>query len=213
MLSTDREQFEAQLAALCAGYNVPSTKDRQEAYWTGLAKMSLLQFVRCVEYALGQDGPDKFPTTGMLWKLHKAAKNQTQTVKNAPQIEEKDHLLFFANRMFMRHIVNRGGVGSIGEFVAPYGLKNCKASEELIAGRKVLLDLVDYFSGPICEGDEMAKPAEFVTQLIVSLDKVSRIDEKTLRGWREMVSHPDALKPFEPYMGRPLSAKYAPIAA
>jgi hypothetical protein len=209
MLSTDREQFEAQLAALCAGFNVPATKERQEAYWTGLSKMSLPQFGRAVESALGEDGPEKFPTTGLMWKLYKQAKSQSQTIKqNVPQTEEHDHLLFFANRMFMRHLHNRQGLGSTGRFIPAHGMVDCKASSELLAARKVVRELVDYFSGPICEGDEDATPAEFVAQLIVALDKVSRIDSKTLRGWGEMSGHADAKKPFERYMGRPLPEKY-----
>lgn len=211
MQSTDRTEFEAQLAALCAGFNVPATKERQEAYWTGLSKMSLPQFVRTVEHALGEEGPEKFPTTGFMWKLYKRAKNQTQTIKqNVPQIEQKDHLLFFANRMFFRHLMNRGGLGSTGRFIPAYGMVDCKASAELLAARKVVLDLVEYFSGPIREGADDATPAEFVAQLIVALDKVSKIDSKTLDGWREMSAHPDAKKPFEPYMGRTLSADREP---
>jgi len=209
MLSTDRPEFEAQLAALCAGFNVPATKERQEAYWTGLSKMSLPQFVRTVEYALGEDGPEKFPTTGFMWKLYKQAKNQSQTIKqNVPQIEEQDHLLFFANRMLMRHIHNRQGLQATGRFIPAHGMVDCKESDELLAARKVVRDLVDYFSGPICEGDEDATPAEFVTQLIVSLDKVSKVDSKTLLGWDEMIAHPDAKKPFDRYMGRQLSARH-----
>jgi hypothetical protein len=205
MLSTDRTEFESQLAALCAGFNVPATKERQEAYWTGLSKMSLPQFVRTVEHALGEDGPEKFPTTGSIWKLYKHAKSQTQTIRqNVPKLEQQDHLEYFANRMFMRHITNRGGLGSSGRFTPGYGLVDCKASVELVAARAVLRELVDYFSGPICEGDEDATPAQFVEQLIVALDKVSKIDQKTLRGWGEMASHADARKPFAPHMGRPL---------
>lgn len=206
MLSTDRVEFESQLGALCAGFNVPATKDRQEAYWTGLSKMTLLQFVRCVEGALGQDGPEKFPTVNALWQIHRKARHHAP--QSVPQIEEQDHLLFFANRMFFRHLMNRGGLGSTGRFVQSYGMVDCKASPELRAARKVVRDLVDYFMGPVSEGDEDATPAEFVRQMIVALDKVSRIDSRTLTGWAEMVKHADALKPFETYMGRPLPEKY-----
>lgn len=210
MLSTDRGEFEIQLGALCAGFNVPATKDRQEAYWTGLAKMSLSQFVRVVSFALGEAGPERFPTVNAVWQIHKKARHNTEVKKqNVPQIEDQDHLLFFANRMFFKHMVNRGGLGSIGTFVEGYGMRYCKSSDELRSARKAVRDLVDYFSGPICDGDDMATPAEFVAQLIVALDRVSKIDAKTITAWGQMVKHPDAHKPFAPHMGRPLPEKYA----
>jgi len=68
MLSTDREEFGVQLRLLCAGLNVP-LGDREEAYWKGLSKMSLLEFARVVEFALGETGPDKIPTTKQCWQI------------------------------------------------------------------------------------------------------------------------------------------------
>lgn len=69
MQSTDREEFEIQLARLCAGFNVPVTKHRVNAYWSGCAKMSLLQMSRAIDEALGEHGPDDLPTTKILWKI------------------------------------------------------------------------------------------------------------------------------------------------
>jgi hypothetical protein len=68
MQSTDRDEFKAQLSILCAGFNVP-LGDREEAYWKGCAKMSLIEFARCVEFALGESGPEKIPTTNQLWHM------------------------------------------------------------------------------------------------------------------------------------------------
>lgn len=68
MQLSDRTDFEAQLASLCAGFNVPMG-DRAEAYWRGLAKMELRTFARVVEHCLGEDGPEKIPTTKQCW-LH-----------------------------------------------------------------------------------------------------------------------------------------------
>jgi hypothetical protein len=80
MLSTDRADFEDHVKALCAGYNVP-LGDRIEAYWKGMQKMSLAEFARCVEHALGEEGPEKIPTTGQLWKIRKALKAYPVTGK------------------------------------------------------------------------------------------------------------------------------------
>lgn len=68
MLSTDRDEFDVQLAILCAGYDRP-VGDRGEAYWKGCAKMSLIEFARIVEYALGEQGPEKIPTVNHLWRM------------------------------------------------------------------------------------------------------------------------------------------------
>lgn len=71
MQLSDRTDFEAQLASLCAGFNVP-VGDRAEAYWRGLARMELRTFARIVEHCLGEDGPEKIPTTKQCW-LHSKA--------------------------------------------------------------------------------------------------------------------------------------------
>lgn len=71
MQSADRIEFERQAAVLCAAFNVPATDARVDAYWRGLEHMSLAQFTRVVEVAIGRDGPEKIPTTNGLWQLHR----------------------------------------------------------------------------------------------------------------------------------------------
>jgi hypothetical protein len=216
MLSTDQPEFWEQLATLCAGFNIPVTTERKEAYWTGLRKMNLVQFVRVVEYALSEDGPDKFPTTKAIWNLHKAARAQaTQVTQPVRQIEQQDHLLYLANRMFLRHLVNRGGLGSTGRFVPGYGMVDCQASPELLAARKVVMDLVDWFCGPIREGDLDATPSAFITAYIAGLQRVSPIDRRTLDRWKIMLAHPRAQIPFPAHMGRelPIERQFVPKIA
>ena len=70
MHTADREEFDKQLHALCAGYDKP-VGDRGDAYWRGLAKMDLPTFARVVEFALGEGGPEKIPTTGQCWQISK----------------------------------------------------------------------------------------------------------------------------------------------
>lgn len=77
MNSGDRQEFDTQIAILCAGFNVPPG-DRQEAYWKGMMRMSLMEFTRCVEYALGEDGPEKIPTCSQLWGLRKRMREQAR---------------------------------------------------------------------------------------------------------------------------------------
>jgi hypothetical protein len=206
MLSTDRTEFEAQVGTLCAAFNVPATRERQDAFWTGMAKMSLIEFVRGVEFAVGEEGPEKFPTTKAFWKLHREikAKARGYTQQAVKQVEQQEHLLYFANRLFFRHMMNRGGLGSTGTFVPARGMVDCKASDELLAARQVLRDHVAWFCGPVRDGDPDATPHEFVTQLIPLLERVSPIDQRTLDGWTAMIEHPSAKVPFAPYMGREL---------
>lgn len=210
MQTSEMADFEEQLGILCAGFNVPSTAHRKQAYFAGLAKMSIVQFVRCVEHAVSEDGPEDLPTPKGIWRIHREFRKGPAAAANAPQITEQDHLICFANRLFMRHVTNRGGLGSLGKFMPGYGLMNCQASAELIDARKVVRALVDWFLEPISEGDPMATPHEFVSQLISVLAKVSPIDQITIDGWREVIAHEDAHKPFEAFMGRPLPEKYRP---
>lgn len=98
----------------------------------------------------------------------------------------------------------------MGKFVPGYGLVNCQASAELIDAREVVRALVDWFLEPISEGDAMATPHEFVSQMMRALEKVSPVDQVTIDDWQAVISHEDAHKPFESYMGRPLPEKYRP---
>jgi hypothetical protein len=106
--STDREQFEVQLSLLCAGYGV-WVGDRPEAYWKGLAKMSLIQFARCVEFALSEEGPEKVPNVHELWKIHKGlrAKGAVQDGASSPPESEYPKWLRRVNLLFLAYLMRR----------------------------------------------------------------------------------------------------------
>lgn len=98
MHPTEREAFDEQIGILCAGFNVPITDDRREAYWKGLGKMPLISFTRAVEYALGEHGPDKIPTSPQLWALSRAARStrvdaRPKAQESAPQAADRVSLL------------------------------------------------------------------------------------------------------------------------
>jgi hypothetical protein len=209
MLSTDRTEFDAQVSTLCAGFNIPATQERKDAYWTGLAKMTLIEFTRCVEFALSEEGPDKPPIPKAIWKLHRDIKSnaRTRTQQVVQRIEHQDHLLYYANRMFLRHIGNRGGLGSTGRLVPGHGLGECKASEELLQARVALRETVNWFCGPICEGDPDATPHTFMMALIKAIDRVSPINRGAIVEWEKMLDDVEAHRPFPAYMGRELPAE------
>jgi hypothetical protein len=80
----DRADFESQLQSLCAGFNVP-VGDRAEAYWRGLGKMELRTFARVVEHCLGEEGPEKIPTTKQCWMHSKALRRSGSMALAAPE--------------------------------------------------------------------------------------------------------------------------------
>lgn len=108
MNAGDREEFEKLIAELCAGFNVPPG-ERPAAYWKGLAKMSLGQFARVVEQALGEDGPEKIPTVRAVWDLHRKRRSevfvrpvQTEAEWDGDQWDDR------ANKRFMGYLWRTG---------------------------------------------------------------------------------------------------------
>lgn len=86
MQLANRAEFEQHLKRLCAGFNVPATPERVDAYWSGLARMNLSAFMRAVEFALGETGPDKLPTPKQCWALSK----QSKPAPAAVELSEND---------------------------------------------------------------------------------------------------------------------------
>lgn len=69
MTPEEREEADRQIGVLCAGFNVPTTAARLDAYWRGLTRMSLPRLSRAVETAISEAGPDKLPTPKQLWRI------------------------------------------------------------------------------------------------------------------------------------------------
>lgn len=113
MLVTDRTEFDDHLGTLCAGFNVPVTELRTEAYWRGLAQMQLGQFARVVEHALGPDGPERIPTASGCWVIwrqirNRRAKAPTSTTSDAAPAFDSFHA--FGQRCLLRWVMERNGV-------------------------------------------------------------------------------------------------------
>lgn len=75
MLSTDREAFDAEVAILFGGFGGFLTPAKTDAYWRGLAKMSLDVFKRCVTRAL-EGGDEKLPTVHRIWEISRQLRHQ-----------------------------------------------------------------------------------------------------------------------------------------
>lgn len=205
MHASDRGDFKIELEKLCGGFNVPLTKAREEGYWTGLARMSIQQFRKCVEFALGPDyeGTD-FPKSGQIWGIYKGTAIKPNTeAKTLPP--DEDHLAYLANRLLWLHVSHRGGLGSTGRFIPAHGMVDCKASAELAACLKFKRELVAQFCGFVREGDEMATQAAFVRWWAGGLAKVSEVLPRTARNYEQLAAAPESQKPFPAYMGRELA--------
>jgi hypothetical protein len=196
MQASERIEFDEQLGILCAGFNLPVTAQRREAYWRGLGKMSLAQFARCVDYALSDDWTSEdLPSTTQIWSIHRGFRARPAglvATQDTTREDPRDHLLFYANRMFLRHLVARGGLGL-----------------ELWAARQFVRSLVEWWCPPIREGDQDATQDEFIRQFATGLHKISPLADSTRLEWETRAADPHTHAAFPPYMGRQLEARYA----
>lgn len=71
MQDSDAKHFERAMTRLCAGFNVPTTEPRKEAYWRSFRKLSLLEFTGLIDLALVESSYTEMPTVGALWELHR----------------------------------------------------------------------------------------------------------------------------------------------
>lgn len=114
MLSTEREEFDKQLAVLFGGFpKAFLTTERKEAYWRGLEKMPLSAFVRCVNFVLGDNGIDDLPPVNRIWQISRdlrARTHQSDTQKPTPQFDDY-HML--AARWLFAYLLKQGGVDPV----------------------------------------------------------------------------------------------------
>jgi hypothetical protein len=215
--ANDRDEFKTILGQLCAAFGVPMTRAREEAFWIGLARMSLLAFRKCVEFAIGPDyDGTEFPRTGQIWKIYKG----TAISPNAPDVKalpaDQDHITYLANRLLFLHMTHRGGLGSTGTFIPGTakisGMNDCHASDELAACLKFKRELVAQFCGFVNEGDELATPAAFARWWAGGLAKVSEVLPRTMRNYAELAAEPESQKPFPAFMARELTPAQPELA-
>lgn len=208
----DREEFDKRIETLCAGYNIPPSV-RPEAYWLGLQRMSIVEFARLVEWALAEDSPhpDKIPTVGQFWGMKKNLRNRraelllTPSAEPAKPADERDHLLYLANRMFLRHAVSKAGLGSPGQY-ADHQLVGVHATEELVNARKALCDIVEFERELIANADPEACLHGFVERFTKAIDRVSTVLPSTAAAWASQGAQPHAHDSWSESMSRRISA-------
>ena len=120
MLATERKEFARLVEALCAGFNVPCTDGRLDAYWRGCSSMHLLAFERTVNHALGPKGEDELPGPRQMHALHRriVAEQRAASMPSATEGPKPDVFEIYTNRVlltFLRMKARRCGSGATDE--------------------------------------------------------------------------------------------------
>jgi hypothetical protein len=133
--SNQRTEFESLMEKLYAGFNMPISEVRVEAYWMGLSKMSLGQFSQCVDYALGEHGPERIPSSSAIWKISNSVRSRAPAQKpQGPPESPQSQCLRLVNGLFLKYLAKR----RLSE--------NFKGNIDIPARRKACLSLVDWIS-------------------------------------------------------------------
>jgi hypothetical protein len=153
MLSTEREEFLQRLRVLFAGLDKPLGEAKEDAFWKGLANMSLIEFGRCCDLVLEElvdrDRLVEFRkmfTPGDIW-----AAKQRLRVRAAARPTEPDSKRVWtgdawdmrANRLLLAHLGDqaRAGVHYCDEETRQ-GLR--KAGEPSDESRALMAPLIAY---------------------------------------------------------------------
>lgn len=112
MNSGDRVEFDRELAVLFAALDKPVSEARSEAFWRGLAKMSLTDFARCVERLLQEltegEAPRYF-TVSDIWnaKRRLRAPPTVYVHERREAAGTMDGWEVRANRLLLKHLGTR----------------------------------------------------------------------------------------------------------
>ena len=192
MRSSDRAEFDSQMALLTAGFSSPDTNERRNAYWDALGSLQITQFARIVQHALSAEyaqhtdarRPATVPTVAQLWQIDALLKGRAE--KRAPATALSDSLSLFANRLLLIHMGARNGLGST----------DGKPSLEFSGCLKARDELVDEFSAYIRARDELATPREFLRRWVARIKLLGVIHEDALAKYRAMAMSADGRAPF-----------------
>lgn len=112
MLSTERQEFEDQLAVLFGGFPQFLTAPRVESYWRGLQKMPLSVFTRCVDQALGESGHDKLPTVNTIWQISRQLRAHTADSRPSAPALQLGPVHAYGNRALLNWLRKNGAVSA-----------------------------------------------------------------------------------------------------
>lgn len=114
MNSSDRGDFERELAVLFAAIDKPVTEARSEAFWRGLAKMSMLEFSRSVERLLQdlQEGEaPRYFSVADVWAARRRLRAAPVVYVHEQPIQQQpmDGWDVRANELLLKHLATRLG--------------------------------------------------------------------------------------------------------
>lgn len=172
MQTSDKAEFDQRLAVLCAGFNIPVTAERAEAFWRGLGQMGIVQFARVVDSMLGEQNEEIDPrklTVSVIWKQHRKLKTRP-SASAAPRDPEdnRDHIDDMLNRIIFNLMRARGGFGSTGEVIGGRMVK-AAPSPELRRVLKAKNATMHFMAQLMLEGDPGATGKMLVTDFISQL--------------------------------------------
>lgn len=169
MISTDRPACDALVQQLCAGYNAPPTDARLAAYWKGMARMRIEAFERVVDHCLGENGPEKLPTSQGLWKLFRSLRTQSPAVqpKSAAQLltEERERLGYDPENPWETR-ANRIGIKFCRCFHGDVELSH--------KGWKALRTVAQIFTVMAADGDAEATEANLQQAIIEQFQRITK---------------------------------------
>lgn len=97
MQSDNWVDFQKELKSLCEAYDRKYTPEIEDAYWSGLSKMSIRDFKIASQIAREKSGTEDFkrlPMPGRFWSLRDEAARREQVDRpNAAQISSHGHAL------------------------------------------------------------------------------------------------------------------------
>ena len=205
MRGMDEPKFRTILASLAEVFTHEISAPFAALYWEALKDLAIEQIEAGAKFWIKTG--KRFPKPAEL--RAERFQETSRAFKPDPRMEGPDHLLFFANRLPLTHMMARGALGSTGTYKAGFGMVDCRASDELLAARKVVHDLVDEFSAYVRDGDELATPAQFIRLFVLALDRVSKIDPIAMNAFNRTLKQSATEKPFVRSMARSLPAEYA----
>ena len=189
MRAMDEPKFRTILASLAEVFTHEISAPFAALYWEALKDLAIEQIEAGAKFWIKTG--KRFPKPAEL--RAERFQEASRAFKPDPRMEGPEHLLFFANRLLLTHMMARGGLGS----------------DELLAARKVVHDLVDEFSAYVRDCDELATPAQFIRLFVLALDRVSKIDPIAMNAFNRTLKQSATEKPFVRSMARSLPAEYA----
>lgn len=147
------DAFELHMRTLCAGFDVPCTAERLEAYRKAFGRLDPIGFERLVQYCLSEDGPPRMPTVAKLWASRSEMRARAPREAPAADPWQGDAWDIAANHHLLGHITQKlaSNPSRYGRPPTWHGMrvskfKNADASPEFIANVQALVEAKKFWA-------------------------------------------------------------------